>query len=297
MYPLEYRDTAYHMYTNLNMSMKTISDCLRVSKSIVCYWINHRHNEREKKRRESFFFQCSNEIKILLLVNPQLKLREIRKCIKEKYGKTVSISTIRSYVRKLGFTNKKVSWHHYNKLDDKKAKVLEFENKLKTIDKENIICLDESYFYDSMESPYGWSMRGKKCHMQKRIHKVKYSLLMAISINRIASYNVSLENYNRHNFYDFLKKLLPCFKGKYILMDNASFHKCKEIKQLIMDSGNYVLYIPPYSPEYNPIEKIFHSMKSKVTEYSEINTVALREIIDNLNCGMMRNLYRDSFDR
>ena len=38
-------------------------------------------------------------------------------------------------------------------------------------------------------------------------------------------------------------------------MDNASFHKGKEMQKMLEDSGHTLLYLPPYSPDLNPIEK------------------------------------------
>ena len=51
-------------------------------------------------------------------------------------------------------------------------------------------------------------------------------------------------------------------KGKHILMDNARIHH-KAVKAIV-DSGNLVLFIPPYSPDFNPIEEVFSSMKSYI---------------------------------
>ena len=40
-----------------------------------------------------------------------------------------------------------------------------------------------------------------------------------------------------------------------IVMDNASFHKGKDMQKMLEDSGHTLLYLPPYSPDLNPIEK------------------------------------------
>ena len=58
----------------------------------------------------------------------------------------------------------------------------------------------------------------------------------------------------------FLCPLLS--KGDYIVMDNASVHKVAEVKQLIEATGAKVIYLPPYSPELNPIELAWNKMKT-----------------------------------
>ena len=47
-----------------------------------------------------------------------------------------------------------------------------------------------------------------------------------------------------------------------IIMDNASFHKVQGIKEMIVNAGHQLLYLPPYSPDLNPIEKKWGQVKA-----------------------------------
>ncbi len=49
--------------------------------------------------------------------------------------------------------------------------------------------------------------------------------------------------------------------GQYVVLDNASFHKSQKIQDLIESVGCRVIFLPPYSPELNPIEKFWANMK------------------------------------
>lgn len=60
-------------------------------------------------------------------------------------------------------------------------------------------------------------------------------------------------------------------------MDNISFHKNMIAKERIEDTKNETIYIPPYSPEYNPIEKIFYLLKNKIRK---INGTINKKIIE-----------------
>ena len=53
-------------------------------------------------------------------------------------------------------------------------------------------------------------------------------------------------------------------KGQVIIMDNATFHKSQETRLLVEKAGCKILFLPPYSPDLNPIEKIWNQFKSFV---------------------------------
>ena len=65
----------------------------------------------------------------------------------------------------------------------------------------------------------------------------------------------------------YQKELLPCLSESHlIIMDNATFHPKKHLDECSIASGHYFLPLPPYSPELNPIEQFWATLKRKVTE-------------------------------
>jgi transposase len=53
-------------------------------------------------------------------------------------------------------------------------------------------------------------------------------------------------------------------RGSVIVMDNASFHRKTKLPQLAADCGCKIIFLPPYSPEFNPIEKFWNWLKRKL---------------------------------
>ena len=61
------------------------------------------------------------------------------------------------------------------------------------------------------------------------------------------------------------QELLPTLhEGDTVVMDNLSSHKVVGVKEAIESVGAKVLYLPPYSPDFNPIEMVFAKLKTMV---------------------------------
>ena len=68
-------------------------------------------------------------------------------------------------------------------------------------------------------------------------------------------------------FEDFIEQLLPICgrwpeRHSVLIMDNASFHHSERIRRLCSDAGVKLVYLPPYSPDLNPIEEFFAELKT-----------------------------------
>lgn len=74
--------------------------------------------------------------------------------------------------------------------------------------------------------------------------------------------------------------LIPELKpGQVVIMDNATFHKSQASQELMKKSGYQILFLPPYSPDLNPIEKFWANFKKKVRSNLE-KIQSLAEAID-----------------
>lgn len=85
------------------------------------------------------------------------------------------------------------------------------------------------------------------------------------------------ENTDVHVVEGFLERLLP-YCGRYpeprsvIFMDNASFHFfSSRIKEMVSEAGVIIEYQPPYSPDLNPIEYLFGSVKNRIRKRSQVD--------------------------
>ena len=83
---------------------------------------------------------------------------------------------------------------------------------------------------------------------------------------------------NSDKFFDFIRgTLIPNmqpFDGSnsksIVILDNCSIHHVEPVKELLQDAGILLIFLPPYSPDYNPIEETFSSIKYYLKDHDEI---------------------------
>ena len=78
-------------------------------------------------------------------------------------------------------------------------------------------------------------------------------------------------------------QLAPCLSaGDIVIMDNLSTHKIRGVRELIQAKGARRLYLPPYSPDFNPIEMVFSKLKALLRKAAERTEDALCNRIGQL---------------
>jgi transposase len=158
----------------------------------------------------------------------------------------------------------------------------EYQETLKNIPKENLIYLDESGFDLTIKKEYGWKLRGQRLFDNKkgqRKYLKRITVISAYSNNTkklIAPFyfegNTNFEMFNLWIKEVLLLELKP---GQTIIMDNAAFHKNKITRELIESKQCHLLYLPPYSPDFNPIEQKWGHVKNIIRK--------IRDKFENFN--------------
>ena len=84
---------------------------------------------------------------------------------------------------------------------------------------------------------------------------------------------------NRKVFETYLERILaPTLRrGQVVVMDNLTAHKGERVRQLIEQRGCELVYLPPYSPDFNPIEEAFSKIKGLVRKAEARSREALLE--------------------
>ena len=132
---------------------------------------------------------------------------------------------------------------------------------------DQLVFLDESGAKTNMTRLYGRSMKGERCNDHAACgHWKKMTLLSAIRSDEvIRDATVVCDGaMDGDTFLAYVEDcLVPSLRlGDIVVMDNLPAHKVKGVREAIEEVGCDLWYLPPYSPDFNPIEKLWSKVKT-----------------------------------
>jgi transposase len=149
------------------------------------------------------------------------------------------------------------------------------------LDAGRLVFVDEMGANTSLAPLHCWSRRGERVHLKAPRNRGKNTTLLA-SLSLVEGMGPTLAvqgSTNKAVFEAYVERVLaPSLKpGRVVVMDNLSAHKSEEVRGLIEGRGCEVLFLPPYSPDYNPIEEAFSKIKGLLRKAAARTKEALIE--------------------
>jgi transposase len=132
------------------------------------------------------------------------------------------------------------------------------------IDAERLVFVDEMGSNTSLFSLYAWAPRGERARCSVPRNRSKNTTLLAsMTTEGMGPCLAVVGTTTRVVFETFVERLLaPALSpGQVVVMDNLGAHKGEMVRRLIRERGCELLYLPPYSPDLNPIEEAFSKVK------------------------------------
>ena len=192
----------------------------------------------------------------------------------------VSQNCICKGLKRLGVSYKKTLKHP--KADARRRTI--FQKKIKEYEEKgrSIVYVDESGFAHDMPRTYGYSAIGDLCYgTQDWNAKGRQNVIAGLFGDSLIGCGIVEANVNTEVFNTWIEKVfipdLP--KNSIVVMDNATFHKSQKTKELLEINGHQIEFLPPYSPDLNPIER----------KWAQAKAIRKRE-----NCNV-HNFFRDYF--
>ena len=136
----------------------------------------------------------------------------------------------------------------------------------------HLIFVDEFLINRNTISTYGWTQRGAPGRLIKRPTDFRMSFVVTHSQERVEGLMGTKSTFNQIKYVDFIKKLVMKSRNLQntnhrritIVADNCRFHRTKMIKEFFTKENIIWIFIPPYSPEINPCEKLINMIKTHI---------------------------------
>lgn len=159
-----------------------------------------------------------------------------------------------------------------------------FDNQL-DLDPERLVFLDETWASTNMARRYGRAPRGERLRVGvPHGHWKTTTFVAGLRSSGIVAPFVIDGAINRTAFETYVAKVLvpELSPGDVVVMDNLSSHKGPQVRAMIEAAGARLLYLPPYSPDFNPIENAFSKLKALLRKTAARTTPSLWAAIGRL---------------
>lgn len=150
------------------------------------------------------------------------------------------------------------------------------------LDSTALVFVDESGTNLAMTPRYGRAPRGERVvGAAPRNHGKNTTLVAALTLDGITAAMTVEGAMDRLAFDAFVAQVLvPALRpGQVVIWDNLSVHKSDDAQRLIADAGCHLLWLPPYSPDYTPIEQAFSKLKAALRRTGARTREALDDAI------------------
>jgi transposase len=132
------------------------------------------------------------------------------------------------------------------------------------IDARQLVFVDEMGTNTALSSLYAWAPKGERARCKvPRNRGPNTTLLASMTAEGMGPCAAVAGSTTREVFEAYVEQVLaPALRpGQVVVMDNLTAHKGERVRELIERRGCKLLYLPPYSPDLNPIEEAFSKVK------------------------------------
>ena len=310
----DFRWRAVALHEIYGISVQMISDLLGPKRRTITRWISlfrkmGNVDKASKRSQKSRWPQEVMEgVKQYVKDHPTFYLDELKDWIESRYSmvKNCSISTICRCLRfDLGLTRKVLTKAARECIP---AEVQIYKDKMKAFYSypEQILFIDET----SKDGRHAfrrnaWSKKGEQAVIPLPFSRGKrVSVMAALDATGFIAYDSTPGTFNRQRFHDvFLEKVVPLLNPwpmprSIVVMDNAKIHMYKELESVIEQCGAMLFFLPPYSPELNPIENAFGLLKKWIQRHANLVFPLYPEKVLSIAmkaCTRQKNKFRDVY--
>lgn len=152
----------------------------------------------------------------------------------------------------------------------------------KAVDPRKLVFVDEMGTNTSLCSRYAYSPKGRRAYAQvPRNRGANTTLLASMSLEGMGPC-LAVEGATTTTVFEvYIERVLaPSLRrGQIVVVDNLGAHKSERASELVEERGCQLLFLPPYSPDFNPIEEAFSKIKGALRKAGARTREALIEVL------------------
>lgn len=149
-----------------------------------------------------------------------------------------------------------------------------------------LFFLDEARFGTHSKLGHGWFSKGTRTLMKVKLGFQNFYVFSAVNVKSGQDFSYVMPAVNTQTMNEFLAILSRELGEKHaiVVMDCAGWHKSKDLK---IPENIEIIYLPPYSPELNPVEKLWQYIKSHTIKNRIYETL---QDLEDIICQFIRDL-------
>jgi transposase len=210
---------------------------------------------------------------------PSATIGQRRRFLERITDTTFSDSTVRRCMKRLGFSQKRTMGALER---DEFLRCAWKVTIAKELDPRRLVFVDEMGTNTSLSALYAWAPKGERAHCSvPRNRGPNTTLLSSMTLEGMGS-SLAVEGATTAAvFGTYVERILASsLEGRQVVvMDNHTAHEGERVKELIEQRDCELLYLPPYSPDFDPIEEAFCKIKGMVRKVEARTREALVEAI------------------
>ena len=212
---------------------------------------------------------------------------QIVQYIKQTYDIQFSVSGLNKWLHQHGFSYKQPKGVPH-KFDEKRQAefIAHYEQLKSSVGDEPILFMDAVHPTQATKVSCGWIRTGEDKAINTTGSRTRLNLIGAINLKKIGCAQVKrVETVNSEIIQAFLTQLPENEKGNktlHLILDGAAYHRANAVKQTARELNIQLHYLPPYSPNLNPIERLWKVMNEHARNNRYFATAkAFREAVDD----------------
>lgn len=190
--------------------------------------------------------------------------------IKEHFGVTYTVAGLHKWLHRNGFSYKKPKGLPHKADAELQQRFVEEYNELKQQvgGDEPILFMDSVHPTQATKLAYGWIRTGTTKHVGTTASRTRLNIIGALQLGNIAEVITSqYETINAESIIDFMGKMRTQYatqKTIHLILDKAGYHRSFLVAEQATKLNIKLHFLPPYSPNLNPIERLWKVMNEHV---------------------------------